>query len=76
MPGLLAEERPAPAPAPEPAEPSGDGTIVVEGHLVDEPEPEPAEPRRAVPPPRADPNRTENRGGAIYVLREEPERDD
>ncbi|MFG1850608.1 DUF6350 family protein [Actinomadura geliboluensis] len=74
----LAEERPAPAPAPEPAEPSGDGTIVVEGHLVDEPEPEPepAEPRRAVPPPRADPNRTENRGGAIYVLREEPERDD
>ncbi|QKW40937.1 hypothetical protein HUT06_38430 [Actinomadura sp. NAK00032] len=82
----LAEERPAPAPAPAPAPdpepepgpvgPSGDGTIVVEGHLVDEPEPEPAEPRRAVPPPRADPNRTENRGGAIYVLREEPERDE
>ncbi|MFA1549046.1 cell division protein PerM [Actinomadura chokoriensis] len=61
-------------PRPEPSPPQGDGTVVVEGHIVDEPEPE--EPRRPVPPPRADPSRTENRGGAIYVLREEPERDD
>ncbi|MEU8340623.1 DUF6350 family protein [Spirillospora sp. NPDC048832] len=76
----LAPERPAPVPASDPAPPPahspGDGTIVVEGHLVDEPEPAPAEPRRPVPPPRADPNRTENRGGAIYVLREEPELDE
>jgi hypothetical protein len=71
----LAEERPEPKPEPAPPPPPapGDGTIVVEGHL--DPEPEEA-PRRPVPPPRADPNRTENRGGAIYVLREEPERDD
>ncbi|NVI87031.1 hypothetical protein HUX53_07060 [Actinomadura sp. BRA 177] len=71
----LAEERPEPKPAPPPPLPS-DGTIVVEGHIVDDPEPEPEEPARPVPPPRADPNRTENRGGAIYVLREEPDRDD
>lgn len=72
LPDLVEEKRPDPEPAP--ARP-GDGTIVVEGHLVDDPEPEPEEPRRPVPPPRADPNRTENRGGAIYVLREEPEQD-
>ncbi|MFA1543254.1 cell division protein PerM [Actinomadura monticuli] len=75
----LVEERvpePAPEPAPGPVHGDGDGTIVVEGHIVDDPEPGPEPPRRPVPPPRADPNRTENRGGAIYVLREEPERDD
>ncbi|MFB4305820.1 DUF6350 family protein [Actinomadura sp. GTD37] len=74
LPDLVEERRPAPEPAPSP----GDRTVLVEGHIVDEPEPEPApeEPRRPVPPPRADPNRTENRGGAIYVLREEPEPDD
>ncbi|NKZ05811.1 hypothetical protein HGB48_18970 [Actinomadura latina] len=71
----LAGERPGPKPAPPPS-PPGDGTIVVEGHIVDDPAPEPEEPPRPVPPPRADPNRTENRGGAIYVLREEPERGD
>lgn len=69
------EERGRRRPTPPP---TGEGTVVVEGHLVDdpEPEPEPEEPRRPVPPPRADPSRTENRGGAIYVLREEPDRDD
>ncbi|GAA1852585.1 cell division protein PerM [Actinomadura bangladeshensis] len=69
------EERGRRRPAPPPA---GEGTVVVEGHIVDdpEPEPEPEEPRRPVPPPRADPSRTENRGGAIYVLREEPDPDE
>ncbi|TDD72862.1 hypothetical protein E1293_32280 [Actinomadura darangshiensis] len=72
----LAEERPAPERRPEPP-PPGDGTVVVEGHLVDDPvEPEPAEKAAPVPPPREDPNRTENRGGAIYVLREEPGQED
>ncbi|GAA4324154.1 hypothetical protein GCM10023178_36510 [Actinomadura luteofluorescens] len=57
--------------------PPGDGTIVVEGHLEPE-EPaghEPAEERRPVPPPREDSGRTENRGGAIYVLRDDPDQD-
>ncbi|WP_239067980.1 DUF6350 family protein, partial [Actinomadura bangladeshensis] len=69
------EERGRRRPTPPP---TGEGTVVVEGHIVDdpEPEPEPEGPRRPVPPPRADPSRTENRGGAIYVLREEPDRDD
>lgn len=64
-------------PAPPPPPPS-DGTVVVEGHVVDEhvePEPVLDEPSRPVPPPREDPGRTENRGGAIYVLREEPDQD-
>ncbi|MGP4024785.1 cell division protein PerM [Actinomadura sp. 3N407] len=77
----LAEERPERKPAPPPS----DGTVVVEGHLMDDPadlddpagppgpvdEPRPGEP--SVPLPREDPGRTENRGGAIYVLREERE---
>lgn len=78
----LAEERPQRKPAPPPP---SDGTVVVEGHLMDDPPdppdtPEPAGPvdgpgEPPVPLPREDPGRTENRGGAIYVLREEPERD-
>ncbi|MEO3828430.1 DUF6350 family protein [Actinomadura sp. B10D3] len=73
LPGLAAE------PSPPPAPPS-DGTVVVEGHVVDEPvvdetAAEPEEPSRPVPPPREDPGRTENRGGAIYVLREDPDQD-
>ncbi|WP_233617424.1 cell division protein PerM [Actinomadura sp. WAC 06369] len=62
-PGPPADE---PAAAPEP------GTVVVEGHIVDE------EPDEPVPAPRAEPGtgpvpeRTENRGGAIYVLRNDP----
>ncbi|MEU8121640.1 DUF6350 family protein [Spirillospora sp. NPDC049024] len=71
--------------------PPGDGTVVVEGHLADEPdepdesgardglgaheEPEPEERRRPVPPPREDSGRTENRGGAIYVLRDETDQE-
>lgn len=68
------EEEP---PAREPAPQSG-GTVVVEGHLVDdppEPGPVPEEPepdQGHVPLPREDPGRTETRGGAIYVLREDP----
>ncbi|WP_433474581.1 cell division protein PerM [Spirillospora sp. CA-142024] len=66
---------PVPAPPEErPEPPPGDGTVVVEGHLVDEQADEP-EPGRPVPPPREDPERTENRGGAIYVLREEPDQE-
>ncbi|WP_433227734.1 cell division protein PerM [Actinomadura formosensis] len=69
-------ERTDPEPAPPPP---GAGTVVLEGHIADEivaePRPGPGEPPGAVPPPRTDPGRTENRGGAIYVLREEPERD-
>ncbi|NDU74486.1 hypothetical protein GWI34_17875 [Actinomadura sp. DSM 109109] len=75
---------PAPGPAEDAPEPPGDGTIVVEGHLDpeepgahDEPaghaEPEPGRGRRPVPPPREDSGRTENRGGAIYVLRDDPD---
>ncbi|WP_246236433.1 DUF6350 family protein [Actinomadura chibensis] len=70
LPDLAEEERPAPAAPPR------DGTVVLEGHLMDEPdEPDeqvPEAPSDRVPPPREDPSRTENRGGAIYVLREEP----
>ncbi|MEU5885083.1 DUF6350 family protein [Spirillospora sp. NPDC047279] len=58
----------ASAPAPEPRRVASE-----ELHV----EPEPAEERRPVPPPRHrdDPERTENRGGAIYVLRDEPGQD-
>ncbi|RKS76225.1 hypothetical protein BZB76_1575 [Actinomadura pelletieri DSM 43383] len=61
--------RPAPPPDPveEPPEPEP-VPDVLEGHIVDEPV--------DVPPPREDPERIETRGGAIYVLREDPERDD
>ncbi|SFO30386.1 DUF6350 family protein [Actinomadura madurae] len=80
LPDLAAE------PSPPPPPPPSDGTVVVEGHVVDEQivdehvvdehaEPEPEEPPRPVPPPREDPGRTENRGGAIYVLREDPDQD-
>ncbi|MBB6397761.1 hypothetical protein BKA00_004675 [Actinomadura coerulea] len=74
-------------PVPDLAEdeppPPSDGTIVVEGHLdPEEPgghhdpgEQEPPEERRPVPPPREDSGRTENRGGAIYVLRDDPDQD-
>ncbi|WP_246179188.1 DUF6350 family protein [Actinomadura decatromicini] len=76
LPDLAEEERPAPAPPPR------DGTVVLEGHLMDDPmddpmneadEPVREAPPDRVPPPREDPSRTENRGGAIYVLREEPD---
>ncbi|WP_308206542.1 cell division protein PerM [Actinomadura luteofluorescens] len=68
---------PVPGPVEDEPPPPGDGTIVVEGHLEPE-EPaghEPAEERRPVPPPREDSGRTENRGGAIYVLRDDPDQD-
>ncbi|MFI0405192.1 DUF6350 family protein [Actinomadura sp. 3N508] len=79
----LIEERPEPEPEPEPEpqpepEPEPelearqqerDGTVVVEGHIVDEPS-------APMPLPPEDPERTENRGGAIYVLREEPDQSD
>ncbi|WP_328601222.1 cell division protein PerM [Actinomadura physcomitrii] len=76
LPDLIADEPAPPAPEPEPAprEPEPDerdGKVVLEGHIVEDAEPEP----EPVPPPREDPERTENRGGAIYVLREEPRRD-
>ncbi|WP_245667413.1 cell division protein PerM [Actinomadura macra] len=74
----LAEETPAPPPPAPPPPPPSDGTVVLEGHIMDEPDtPEYPEPAAAdpVPPPREDPERTENRGGAIYVLREEPKAD-
>ncbi|MEV5825112.1 DUF6350 family protein [Spirillospora sp. NPDC052242] len=68
--------RRAPEPEPEPPadEPAGPepGTVVVEGHIADD------EPDEPVPAPRAEAEagpvseRTENRGGAIYVLRNEP----
>lgn len=75
-------------PVPPPSAPPSDGTVVVEGHLVDEPPEEAphqsphqeqdraAAGERPVPPPREDPGRTENRGGAIYVLREDAEPDE
>ncbi|MFS2293810.1 MAG: hypothetical protein FWJ90_14095, partial [Actinomadura sp.] len=73
----IEEEPPAREPAPQ-----GEGTVVVEGRLVDDPpepgpvpdDPEPA--RGNVPLPREDPGRTENRGGAIYVLREDQDTPD
>ncbi|WP_240809655.1 DUF6350 family protein [Actinomadura sp. WMMA1423] len=71
--------------APPPV-PPGDGTVVLEGHLADEPDerdvpgghgdPDTGQGRRPVPPPREDSGRTENRGGAIYVLRDETDPDD
>ncbi|WUI00489.1 DUF6350 family protein [Spirillospora sp. NBC_00431] len=86
----LVEERPEPEPAPEPAPepeperkpepaaaPPRDGTVVLEGHIIDDPADEPGpEPSAPMPPAPEDPERTENRGGAIYVLREEPGHDD
>ncbi|WP_243711416.1 DUF6350 family protein, partial [Actinomadura sp. KC216] len=72
------EPGPGPGPGPEPQpepEPEAralerDGTVLVEGHIIDEPSSGP------MPPPPEDPERTENRGGAIYVLREEPGQED
>ncbi|WP_433329131.1 cell division protein PerM [Spirillospora sp. CA-294931] len=59
-------------PLPElPAEPEPEPEPEPEIEARAEPEAEPA----PVPPPREDPERTENRGGAIYVLREEPPKD-
>src|SRR5690606_14602535 len=59
-------------PPPREPAPQGDGTVVVEGHLVDDPPDdvphpaedvaEPAGKRQEVPPPREDSERTENRG--------------
>ncbi|MEW2360008.1 DUF6350 family protein [Spirillospora sp. NPDC029432] len=60
------EEEPAPEPEPEP-EPDWAADAEYEEY-EEHAEPEP----RDVPAPREDPERTENRGGAIYVLREDP----
>ncbi|RFS86277.1 hypothetical protein D0T12_06635 [Actinomadura spongiicola] len=72
---VLGPRRPRRRPAPppdlpeEPSEPEPEPAHdVLEGHILDEPV--------DVPPPREDPERIETRGGAIYVLREDPERDD
>ncbi|GAA4236978.1 hypothetical protein GCM10022254_47880 [Actinomadura meridiana] len=64
----LVEEPPEPEPPPESAD-------VLDGYVVDDPDPEP-EPPAPVPPPREDPGRTETRGGAIYVLREDSDQDE
>ncbi|MFC5747108.1 DUF6350 family protein [Actinomadura rugatobispora] len=67
--GVLPAE---PEPEPEPFDdlPERRGATEEEtGH--DEPEPAP----RRVPAPREDVERTENRGGAIYFLRDDPDRD-
>ncbi|TMQ90176.1 hypothetical protein ETD83_36615 [Actinomadura soli] len=75
------ESEPAPRPEPEarpepPPAPGRDGTVVVEGHIIDDPADEPGPgPSAPAPPPPEDPGRIENRGGAIYVLREEPDPD-
>ncbi|XVQ12149.1 cell division protein PerM [Spirillospora sp. CA-255316] len=72
----LAEPERPPGPAhgtPWPAEEetwTGE-TWAEEDGADDEPEPAP----RSVPAPREDAERTENRGGAIYVLRDDPDRD-
>ncbi|QFG27009.1 hypothetical protein F7P10_12725 [Actinomadura sp. WMMB 499] len=78
-PRRTAEPAPAPpAPSAPPAAEPEPGTLVVEGHIVDEEPHEPVPPRpRAEAEPAPDPEsqepeRTENRGGAIYVLRNEP----
>ncbi|RAY15452.1 hypothetical protein DPM19_10085 [Actinomadura craniellae] len=58
---------PVPAPAPAPDQDPGPEPAPA-------PEPEPAdETPEPVPPPSDEPARTENKGGAIYVLREESE---
>ncbi|MBE1533619.1 cell division protein PerM [Actinomadura algeriensis] len=67
-------------PADEPVRGAEPGTVVVEGHIADEGPDEPVPPPRAqaapepgpepAPEPQG-PERTENRGGAIYVLRNE-----
>ncbi|MFB4313473.1 DUF6350 family protein [Actinomadura sp. 21ATH] len=79
---ILAPRRPAKARGRAAAPPPE----IHEDEIAPEPEPEPEpesepepdwaiEDERAVPAPREDPGRTENRGGAIYVLREDPRKD-
>ncbi|MEV4256973.1 DUF6350 family protein, partial [Spirillospora sp. NPDC049652] len=85
LPDLMDEPTPAPGPAKPPApEPAPEPLAAREDEAEITPAPEPApefrpEPEAAepgVPRPRHDePERTENRGGAIYVLRDDP-RDD
>jgi hypothetical protein len=72
---LPAEPEPFHDPA-EPERPHGgrrapeeETWAVDEGAVEDEPAP------RSVPAPREDAERTENRGGAIYFLRDDPDRD-
>nr|WP_245623315.1 DUF6350 family protein [Spirillospora albida] len=75
---VLARRRPRRKP-PVRDEPSG--TVVVEGHLDEDPDPDrdpgsehepgPEPDEEPLPRPRDDPERTEKRGGAIYVLRDE-----
>ncbi|MGK5558449.1 hypothetical protein ACSNOI_43295, partial [Actinomadura kijaniata] len=69
LPELIEEETPCPTP---------EARTEPEPEPAPEPEPEPApgpeERLRPLPPPRES-GRTENRGGAIYVLRDEPPRD-
>ncbi|MFC9969336.1 DUF6350 family protein [Spirillospora sp. NPDC127200] len=71
--------RRADVPPPEAALEDAPPEPIVEPEPLAEPtaEPiaEPAAPPRPVPPPRDDAGRTENRGGAIYVLRDEPPQD-
>ncbi|KAB2351904.1 hypothetical protein F8566_05650 [Actinomadura rudentiformis] len=77
----LAPAEPEPEPEPEP-DPVPDARwasereiVVAETHVP--PDPAPDEEHQSVPQPRDrdDPGRTETRGGAIYVLRDEPGQD-
>ncbi|WP_245681794.1 cell division protein PerM [Actinomadura kijaniata] len=69
LPELIEEETPCPTPEAR-AEPEP----TPEPEPAPEPAPEPEERLRPLPPPR-ETGRTENRGGAIYVLRDEPPHD-
>ncbi|WP_199486454.1 cell division protein PerM, partial [Actinomadura logoneensis] len=75
---LLDEPTPAPTPAPAPAkapaaEPPAERENEPEITPEPEPEPEPPAAETDVPRPRHDePERTETRGGAIYILRDDP----
>ncbi|WP_285694556.1 DUF6350 family protein [Actinomadura sp. NBRC 104412] len=73
-----ARRRPrSPEPPPEPpAAPAEEEEVLVDGPTAAHPEREAAPPGRAVPAPRGDAEdeeRTETRGGAIYVLKNEPD---
>ncbi|MFG2002571.1 DUF6350 family protein [Spirillospora sp. NPDC048911] len=70
-----AEPEPEPDPVTDTRWASEREVVVAETHVP--PDPAPADEQRPVPQPRDrdDPGRTENRGGAIYVLRDEPDQD-
>ncbi|MFD0851266.1 hypothetical protein ACFQ07_03505, partial [Actinomadura adrarensis] len=70
---------PDPPEEPEPAEPAPEVHWASEEEVVvddpaTEPEPEPGPEGQDVPASREDSERTENRGGAIYVLKDEKDR--